>query len=162
MKGQAAVEYVFTYGIAILALVLAIGFILSSGMLAPAQLIGEECSFGTSFRCDSVVYNMAGTTHVSVNVYNGFPYTVRIMDMGMETREGKALSGTFGAADLPSGANHSYTFTFDGEELPAGNVARLYGDITYVSCAPEVSENGDCSPHSHVVSGVVIGRVLEG
>lgn len=160
MKGQAAVEYVFTYGVAIFALVIIIGFILASGVLTPSQLIAEECSFGTNFRCNSAVFTEAGDTKLNFELYNGFPYEVRILDIDISTRDGDPLSGFPGERNLQSGEHHPYSFTLTAREFPPNNVVRFYGNITYVSCASEVSEPGGCGTNPHTVSGIIIGRII--
>ena len=46
MRGQATIEYLMTYGWAILALIIVLGVLVFSGLLSPTYLISEECNFG--------------------------------------------------------------------------------------------------------------------
>lgn len=161
MKGQSSVEYIFTYGFAIFALVMVTGLLLSSGVLTPTQVIGEECYFGTNFRCNSVVFNDAGETKLNVNMYNGFPYKVKIISLEASTSDGKKLGGISSPMEIESGDNNTYYLYLENTILQPGEVARFQGNLTYVSCAPELSENGECSSNKHTVSGTIVGRVFE-
>jgi hypothetical protein len=158
MRGQAAVEYLMTYGWAIFALVLAVIVLLSSGMLSPNYLISEECNFGTNLQCNFALFNEAGSTKILLEVFNGFPYKIRIVRVDVMTREGtQYFSGFADDIELDSGRSETFSGTLSGEAIPEGSIQRFHGNITYVSCAPEL---GGCTDMEHVVTGRVVGRII--
>jgi hypothetical protein len=159
MKGQAAIEYLMTYGWAILALLIVTAVLLTSGILSPSYLISEECAFGNNLPCNFAIYNEAGSTHLVMDVFNGYPYTIRIKDVYIETTDGvQVFSGFDSNVEILSGANHVYEAELSGPDVPEGSVKRFVGNLTYVSCAHEIGP--DCSDAEHVISGRVVGRII--
>ncbi len=163
-KGQAAVEYLTTYGWALLALVIIVGVLFSSGLLSPNIAISEECQFGTNTPCSFALFNDAGTTKISLRVFNGFAYKIRIESLDLMADDGTkfAWTGPAGTDVLPreleSGDNVTLSGNF-GRLLPENSVQKFSGNLTYVSCAPEIGI--DCNegrPHS--TTGRVTGKIL--
>ncbi len=156
MKGQAAVEYLMTYGWAILALVIVVGVIMTTGILSPTYLISEECNFGNNLPCKVAMYNEGGTK-LGVTVFNAFPYRIRITEINIRTTDGYELTGLPSNAQLESGSNT--TFTADVPiDVPEGDIKRFVGNFSYVSCASEIGE--DCGTTEHVVAGRITSRVI--
>ncbi len=158
LRGQAAVEYLMTYGWVLLALVLVIGALFSTGIFSPGYLASEECNFGNTLKCDAILFNEAGHSKLQLNVFNGFPYKVKIKGIMVQTQDGgQQFLGFPANVNISSGSS----FVFEGDlpqEFPEGSVKRLAGNITYVSCAPELGT--DCSSVEHVASGRVTSRVI--
>ena len=158
MKGQAAIEYLTTYGWAILALVIVLAVLISTGIFSPSYLVSEECSFGNNLKCDAAVFNQGASTQVRMEVFNGFPYEVRLVSVRLQTQEGIAVSSLDADVNIPSGGKHLYEGV-TSEQLPAGTMKRFVGNITYVSCAPELGP--DCSDAEHTMTGRMTAKVLE-
>ena len=158
MRGQAATEYLMTYGWAIFALLLVVAVLLYSGMLSPTYLISEECNFGNNFPCNIAMYNEGGETKLAINIFNGFPYPVAIMDMHIETTDGGQLKDVPFYILLESGANQSFVTALEDKTLTSGDIERFIGNITYVSCASEIGE--ECSTNEHVVTGRITARLI--
>lgn len=161
MKGQSAVEYIMTYGWAILALVLVTAALVASGVLSPNYLISEECNLGSNFPCNFIVYNEAGETHLSLDVYNGFPYEIEVTGITIEMKDtGDVFTGlSSGIGRIESGGKRNFQGTFTGPELTKEAIKRFSASITYVSCAPEVSEGTSCSDSEHTISGKIVARI---
>ncbi len=158
MKGQAAVEYLMTYGWAILALLIVLAALLSSGVLTPNYLVSEECSFGTSLKCSAAAFDSGGVTKMDMNVYNGFPYKVRIQDIEIMSEDGsQSFTGFDSGVELESGANYTFRATLGGPAANPNTLKRFVGNITYDSCAPEL---GGCSSNDHVLSGRVTAKII--
>jgi len=67
-KGQAAMEFLMTYGWAILAVLLSIGALAYFGVLSPGKLVPESCILFPGMACtDFVIIENA----VIINVQNG-------------------------------------------------------------------------------------------
>lgn len=159
MKGQAAIEYLMTYGWAILALLIVSAVLLTSGILSPSYLVAEECSFGNNFPCTFAIYNDGGSTKLEMDIFNGYPYKVMIKEISIQTTDGvQSFSGFDTDIEILSGDSHVYLATLSGPEVPEGNAKRFVGNITYVSCAHEIGPT--CSTSEHVISGRVVGRII--
>ncbi len=156
MKGQAAIEYLTTYGWAIFALVLAMVVLLSSGILTPNAFVSEECAFGTNIKCNFALYNDV-TTHLKIDVFNGFPYKIRIDSVDLRGTDGVTVSGFEKSIEIESGGHAVFNGTL-ADLAAVGAVKRFNGNITYSSCASELGTNCS-SPHS--LTGRVVGKVLE-
>lgn len=158
MKGQAAVEYLTTYGWAILALVIALAVLVSTGIFSPSYLVAEECSFGNSLKCDVALFNQAGATSMHVRFFNGFPYKVRITELQITGNDGTELTGFVPNIELESGAEYTYEADVIGAQIAPDTLKRFSGNLTYVSCAPELGPS--CSTVSHSITGRVSARVI--
>ncbi len=162
MRGQSAVEYLVTYGWAILALIVVLGVLLSSGVLTPNYIIAEECNAGNNFPCAFALFNEGGESRLSLVLYNAFPYAVQIESIEI-TSPDEDESFTLDSFDsrLESGTNTSIMGTYP-ELLPEDAYKKFYISIRYASCASELLEPGeDCSTSYHTVSGRVAGRVIK-
>ncbi len=158
-KGQVAVEYLMTYGWAILALLVVIAAIFASGILSPTYLISEECSFGNSLPCNFALFNENGQTKMVMEIFNAYPYKIKIVDVQIHTEDGtQSFSGFTGNVEIRSGASADYSATLDQPMLPEGSIKRFTGNLTYVSCAPELGPQ--CSSAEHAISGRVVGRII--
>lgn len=158
MRGQATIEYIMTYGWAILALIIVIGVLLFSGLLSPTYLVSDECAFGNNLPCDSALFNDGSDTRLALNIFNGFAYPIKIIRIQIVTSDGTGLSGLPANIELESGGNSSFIATLNSEQLGANDLKKFVGNITYVSCAPEIGDS--CGTTEHVVTGRVVGKVI--
>jgi hypothetical protein len=165
LRGQAAIEFLTTYGWAILALIVVFAAIISTGVLTPNYLVSEECTFGTSIMCNSALFNSPSGASSSFNLqlFNGFPYKIRIKNVSIQTQDGARQVEWTGflaeGIDMDSGTNATVKGTVSGARFPAGSIKRFWGNITYVSCAPEL---GGCTENDHMITGRITAKVLEG
>ncbi len=157
MKGQAAIEFFMTYGWAILVLIIVLGVLISSGIFSPNYLISEECAFGTNLKCDFFLTNSGGATNIGLRIFNGFPYKIKISNVALQTMDGsQSFSGFPSEIELKSGDSYVFNGTLSPPPVPAGTIKRFVGNITYESCAPEVSP--DCDSPPHLITGRVTGK----
>jgi hypothetical protein len=157
------IEYVTTYGWAILALVIIIGLLVSSGALSPTFLVSEECSLGSNLACKFALFNNNSDTKIALGLYNGFPYKVNITNVRVyDPSIGLEFSGFPKGTLVESGSSYTSNAGL-GTELPANTVMQLYANITYEACTPEVAAPGsDCSDAQHTISGKITGKVIAG
>jgi len=166
MRGQSATEYIVTYGWAILALVIVIGVLISSGILSPTYLISDECNAGTNLPCKFALVDNAGSTDIILEIHNGFAYGIDIEDMNVTnpaTGEQFIISSpSFSGVDvIDSGNSITISGTYEGEGFPVDSYERFHISLLYASCAAELLAPGeDCSDSYHVISGRVSGRVI--
>lgn len=163
MKGQSAVEYIMTYGWALLALVIVTGMLFASGILNPNYVISEECNLGSNLPCQFIIFNDEGSTKMLLRVYNGFPYEIQLNSIEVVLKDsGEAFTISDRDVAIDSGANYTYEAIFPGPQLPVGDVKRFSAQVIYVSCAPEVrTDTGECSDSNHTISGRIVGMINE-
>ncbi|MBI2145009.1 hypothetical protein HYU18_01665 [Candidatus Woesearchaeota archaeon] len=69
-KGQAAMEFLMTYGWAILVVLVVIGALAYFGVLSPSTLLPEKCTFPVSVSCTDFGFDEAGTTTIRMMLQN--------------------------------------------------------------------------------------------
>jgi len=72
-KGQAAIEFLVTYGWAIMAAMIVIGALTYFGMTNPATSLPDKCIFSNAFGCKDYQMN---TTGVKLKVINTYGQTI--------------------------------------------------------------------------------------
>ncbi len=154
LHGQAAMEYLVTYGWALLALLFVIAFLVSSGAFSPSNFSTQECTFQPDLPCSPfIVYKSAGITVLSFNLTNGlgFPINVTnvtyITDIGAGAR--REVSGTsFKQGKIKSGESIWFNESFSGAVQPSSSDFKtILVSITYQNCKP-----ADCI-NSYTTSG---------
>jgi len=152
-----------TYGWAILALVIIIGILVSTGALSPTYLISEECSLGSNLPCTFALYNTGDTTAISLGLQNGFAYKINVTKVQVfSTADSSAFTGFVVPETIESGASMNFTGKMD-RQLAPNSIARFYANITYSSCAPELAAPGqECSSSQHTIVGRITAKVIPG
>lgn len=166
-KGQAAAEYLVTYGWALLLLVVVIAIILSTGIFNPSAFVGEECVIQPDIPCTGYqLYQSGSNTVLLIRVENRLGYTMLLDSATVTTNDlGVAGENTWdGRIDTPElgqGDNTTITFTFRGDKQPAPDaIERMRVAIKYYSCAREVNPDCETSGNPHTVTGRITTRVL--
>jgi hypothetical protein len=99
MRGQAAMEFLMTYGWAILVVLIVIGALAYFGVLSPSNLLPEKCTFPVSLTC--VDFNVAGSTttgSVTLVLQNGAGRDMSISKMVVNS---DALASGGAACNVP-------------------------------------------------------------
>ncbi len=157
-KGQAAMEYLATYGWALLILAIVIAAILATGVFNPNYVVIEECYLGPSFKCHAQVAVQASQTQVYMNLTNRIGYPVKVKSISFSS-EGLGTA----VEDLGAQFNASDSRVFDiafSTAAPKNSVKKILMNITYYICAEEV--NPSCAESSSLlrtVSGRIVARV---
>jgi hypothetical protein len=82
MKGQAALEFLMTYGWAILVVLVVIGALAYFGVLNPSMLMPEKCTLQTGFSCKAHRVD-ATTNSISMIIQNGIGKEIIITGMNI-------------------------------------------------------------------------------
>ncbi|MFH1052930.1 MAG: hypothetical protein V1740_00795 [Candidatus Woesearchaeota archaeon] len=82
-KGQAAMEFLMTYGWAILVVLVAIGALAYFGVLNPSRFLPSSCTLIPGLSCDEfrVTSGAAGTSNVVLQIRNGMGDSVDLSAM---------------------------------------------------------------------------------
>jgi len=136
-KGQAAMEFLMTYGWAILVVIAAIAALAYFGVLDPARLLPERCQFPAGVDCidKPAIDSAASTVTLALRNNIGFKMQVDAVTPTGATCTGNSqvaigASGAF--ADVPGASNVSNNEVFklklQGCSLTAGD--KFDADIT--------------------------------
>jgi hypothetical protein len=79
-KAQSAMEYLTTYGWAILIIAVVLGMIYELNLFNPGQFATQECILPADFNCLSYFLSTNGT--ISLNIQQATPYPVNITAIG--------------------------------------------------------------------------------
>src|SRR3990170_3053196 len=77
-RAQAAMEFLMTYGWAILVVLIVIGALAYFGVLDPSKLLPEKGGFPTGLHCDDY---FVSTTGINLTIQNGIGKDIEILDM---------------------------------------------------------------------------------
>ena len=155
IRGQAAMEYLVTYGWALIALFAVVAFLIASDAFSASNYATQECSFQPDLPCSSsmialeTTYNDPSTLWFSVT--NGLGFRINVTnvtytfsDLGISGRRtidsatsGGELNGVAigSAAAIPSGAYMNFTQSFVGSVQPKiHSTKQITATITYMNC----------------------------
>ena len=95
-RGQAAMEFLMTYGWAILVVLVVIGALAYFGVLSPDTLLPEKCSLPLQLSCKdfSVVDTSAGPDVITLSVINSAGRSMTLRDFNVSSAE--AITGAAG------------------------------------------------------------------
>ena len=108
-KGQAALEFLMTYGWAILVVLVAIGALAYFGVLRPERLLPEKCivATGSGLYCDD--YSASGATGtVTLRLKNILADTVNVTSVNLTGTGLDCTADTTTRAILPDGIADFY------------------------------------------------------
>lgn len=168
-KGQAASEYLMTYGWAIFLLVAVIALILATGVFSPSYLISEECVLQPDIACTGYqLYREGGDGEavLKIRIENRLGYDILLEDAEITATDlGRPGENAYSPREqlgmLGQGKNTTLTYIFSGnEQPPVGSVKRMSIALTYYSCAREVDLGCRERSAKHTVSGRITARVL--
>jgi uncharacterized protein (UPF0333 family) len=135
-KGQAAMEFLMTYGWAILVVLVAIGALAYFGVLSPDKFLPNRCTLPSGIAC---IDHKASTTGVTVILQNGLGYdltdvNVTVANCGSVVNVGTMTNGAQGTAaptcTLTSGAKFNNDITVAYTNSDTGLSHSLTGTIT--------------------------------
>lgn len=111
-KGQAAMEFLMTYGWAILVVLVAIGALAYFGVLSPEKLLPRTCTLVAGLSCSEFKVTKAGTA--TIVVLNGMGKDLESISMTLTPKgETTPISMTPINDTIIDGATGTYTCTVD-------------------------------------------------
>ena len=165
LKGQAMMEYLVTYGWAILALFLVIALLIASGAFSPNSFSAQECTFQPNLPCGPfIIYfdTASGQTMVNFTLTNGLGFPINVTGINYTTTDlglpGKnTIPGSLVHTAVLSGGNISFGQNFSGMRQPLPKTFKtMYATISYVNCKNPPSCTGP-----YFVSGRISSIVEE-
>lgn len=84
-KGQAAMEFLMTYGWAILVVLAAIGALAYFGVLSPDKFLPDKCTASPPFSCSSYKLSSAtGTINLTLGINGGVDSTLNLINISCD------------------------------------------------------------------------------
>ncbi len=108
-KGQAAMEFIMTYGWAILAVTVVIGALVYFGVFSPTNLLPEQCQFPSELSClgkARVHILPSGDGNLSFVLSNNVGYTIQV-STSMHATGDCTVSGNGSVNHLGGGATEA-------------------------------------------------------
>ncbi len=149
LRAQAAMEYLVTYGWALLALMFVVAFLVSSGAFSSSNFSVQECIFQPDFPCSPfILYKEAeDKTMLRFTLTNGLGFPINITNVSYITTDMGGEGRVPFAGEVPTiskiGTNEPADFTheFRGSRQPQPKDFRtVIASITYQNCRRYPSE----------------------
>ncbi|MCX8196802.1 MAG: hypothetical protein N3G80_00585 [Candidatus Micrarchaeota archaeon] len=164
-KGQAMMEYLVSYGWALLALLLVLAVLVSSGIFSPSSFTSQECVFQPGLPCNSFILykdSSSGQTYLKFSLSNGLGFPINItevnytvIDIGVQGRR-EVVGNIPVPSAIQPGASTNFSQNFSGPFQPQPKSFRtVFVHLSYLNC-----KNAACSG-PYEVSGK-ISSLVEG
>lgn len=149
-RGQAMMEYLVTYGWALLALFLVVALLVASGAFSPNSFSTQECTFQPGLPCGPfILYSKpdpngapdSTQTMLKFSLTNGLGFAINVTgvnytatDLGSEGK--RTFAGDFASTKfVPQGGSMNFTQNFSGSRQPSPKTFKsLYTTISYLNC----------------------------
>jgi len=132
-KAQAAMEFLMTYGWAILVVLVVIGALAYFGVLSPQKLLPDRCNMPPGMTCND--YQIDGTSELlTLDIGNGLGKTINITAFTVGSSDDSVTCVDALPVDLPKITNGNKDIIVSGvcTGLPdKGEKQRLNFEITY-------------------------------
>ena len=155
-KSQAAMEFLMTYGWAILVVLVAIGALAYFGVLSPDKFLPSKCQLPSGIACNDFVIDST-TGNVDVVLRNGLGFTIDPITVTIDGGGCSAVDATTQAAldcplgtetSLPNGDQCRYQAACGVGNIPAG---KFSADLI-------VGYTNSDSGISHSIEGTIVGQ----
>ncbi|MDP1695074.1 MAG: hypothetical protein Q8L34_06055 [Candidatus Woesearchaeota archaeon] len=135
-RGQAAMEFLMTYGWALLVVLIAIGALAFFGVLNPAKFLPQSCMLGPGLSCEDFKIDSI-TKNIYVNIRNGFGQDIEYMFVYVDKKSptGNEMCGGFtGLVAVPTAPLK------DGQKAPIQHLTNFLpiGLADGLSCDPNI------------------------
>ena len=171
MHAQAAMEYLVTYGWALLALFAVVAILVSTGAFSSANFSQQECTFQPGIPCSPfIIYKNGDVTSIRFSMANDLGFPIKIASATLTTSDmGEAGRVVYSipSADLPQGiieqsGQMDFFYDFAGPSQPYPRDFRtVVATIQYYNCKG-IDSPGNCNdPESLYTTSGRISSVVE-
>ena len=163
LKGQAATEFLVTYGWAIV-IVLAIMAILYSTVFKPEFYVSERCDVAPGIACDSFGLTRLSDTQVRLDLqaHNTMGFEINLTSMGLtlqDSRTGASVTNNINPlsgispATVDEGESFTVTAVFNTDSVSS------LGSLYKINFTLNFTNNAVSSYPSHVTAGIINVRL---
>ena len=159
-KGQAALEFLTTYGWAFLIILVMIGALAYFGVLDPSQFISQRCQVSAPLSCDGQNYVVKATSpNVQLRVRNGLNEQLNITNMTVKSDADSTYYSCTSFSSLPNPikidggvADINCTLNTTSTSLTEGKKKRIQFKIYY--------QQADGAGYTQVTNGEIYANTL--
>lgn len=136
VKGQAALEFLTTYGWAFLVILIMIGTLAYFGILSPSKALPGRCIIGSEFQCLDYQISATGSQFL-LKLKNNMGEPIAVSALGLTKEDGTSLSCTVNAQNTTIAAWATSTIkdfaatSCTGTGWIAGEKAKVLLTLTY-------------------------------
>jgi len=140
-SGQAAIEFLVTYGWAILGVMIVIGALAYFGLFNTQKYVNDACYFGDQFRCEDSILHKDGRT--SVMLRNNFGVDINITTVIIKSDYGARYCNM--AQTIPIGSLGEINCTVSNTTLSLNNKVKYRAIIEFarVGSSNRHNQTGD-------------------
>ncbi len=131
-KGQAAMEFLMTYGWAILVVLIAIGALVYFGVLSPERFISDQCTLAAPLSCSrqgDFIATAGASTTALFKIQNGAGSSLSSVAVVVTPAGAASPCTTTGSTTIADGEKQEYSSTCPGST--AGDKLRYDLKVTY-------------------------------
>ena len=154
LKAQAAMEYLVTYGWALLVLFVVVAYLVASGAFSASSFAAQECVIQPDLSCSPfVLFTDGSTATLKYTLTNGLGFPINVSEINYTTTGIGAIGRRVYGGALPTGTvaqggRMNFTQAFTDPPLPSvGDFRTIYVSFSYFNC-----KNAPCSG-PYVTSG---------
>lgn len=148
-KAQAAVEYLMTYGWALLIILVAIAALSYFGVFSPGKLLPPQCYITPSIQCNDFRAAKGATQTLDLVLQNGAGASLNGFVVQMSTND-YGCTGSSTNTTFYDGQQQTFTITLGGCTINTGQQFKSSLTITYALASTGLG---------HVSTGLVVGKV---
>ena len=130
-RSQSAMEYLMTYGWAILILGIVVAAIWALGLFSPSTFVSSQCIMPAEFSCLSAVLSQGGSLFINIEQSTASP--ILITGVGCNTNatyQGMSLENV----NLPIASNTTFTIQcYSGTAPFSGGIGSLYNGYLMIN-----------------------------
>ncbi len=134
MKGQSAIEYLTTYGWALLFIIIVVGVIISMGITNANRYQTAECTIQPELPCISYMVKDGDHYNVYMNLSNGLGFNITLSHPVGTARDSLGGTGIVdiseGGPNLKPGDSALLKINMDSSAIP-GNYVVVYFTLNY-------------------------------
>ena len=135
-KGQAAMEFLMTYGWAILVVLIAIGALVYFGVISPERFVQDSCTLTPPLSCSQLgdfQAVVAAASNVKFQVQNGAGSSLNIAGVTVTETDGETCTRVDAVSSIGDGAKAELVFTCNdiNAQTPIGTKFKGDVSITY-------------------------------
>lgn len=134
-KGQAAMEFLMTYGWAILVVLIAIGALVYFGVISPERFVQDNCTLTPPLSCsnlgDFAAFDLAAN-NVRVTTNNGVGSTITVQSATLTETDNDVCTRLDAVTTIADGSSAEFRFTCNDITAATTAGTRFRGDLRIV------------------------------
>ncbi|MFW5865811.1 MAG: hypothetical protein ACOCU6_01825 [Nanoarchaeota archaeon] len=147
-KGQVALEYMTTYGWALLVIIASIGILAHFGFLNPSKYIPESCEFGEQLQCRD--HSLTSDGELKFRFKNNFEADINVTAINITNKDNAIKK--FSSKEIPKGEIKKVNATIDTDVINDNVKTNLKVTLTFRRTGGTIDHN---------ISGTVYTKMIE-